>query len=82
MGGQLGTHPPDLCLQPGPRAARRRPSLPFFLPLQTEFSSHSFRRADLGTHVPRTLLCFPGEEFRGGVHGVAAPSLSPRQEMC
>ena len=82
MGGQLGTHPPDLCLQPGPRAARRRPSLPFFLPLQTEFSSHSFRRADLGTHVPRTLLCFLEEEFRGGVHGMAAPSLSCRQEMC
>lgn len=79
--GQLGARPPDLCLRPGPRAPWRRPSLPFSLPLQTEFSPHSSRRAELGTHVPRTLLCFPGGgEFRGGVHGVAAPSLSRRQE--
>lgn len=80
-GGQLGTRPPDLCLRPGPRAVRRRLGLPFLLPLQTEFSSHSSRRADLGTHFSQTLLWFPGRNSEGKSMAWLPPVPGHRQEM-
>ena len=80
-GGRLGACPPDLCLRPGPRAVQRRPGLPFLSPLQTEFSSHSSRRADLGTHFPQMLLWFPGRSSEGESMAWLPPALGHRQEM-